>query len=155
MYLWTIVHSSWVDITNINFRAAIRPKAAEEEVLDVPEDEVAGLLHLEGEGVAAEPGNDVEETFAEVEEVLDRKQGRTQHLAKHYKSWQYQDSRFIISNSWNLIPHIVLHISRLPDIVQKIFVLQMELRIPPFKWIMSQCPCLLGFCPAKFFSSFF
>ena len=50
-----------------------------EEVLDALEDEVAGLL--EGEGVAADPGNDVEETLAEVNEVLDRAQGRTQQPA--------------------------------------------------------------------------
>ena len=79
MYLRTIVHSSWVDVTNINVRAAIRTKAAVEEVLDALEDEVAGLL--EGEGVAADPGNDVEETLAEVNEVLDRAQGRTQQPA--------------------------------------------------------------------------
>ena len=30
-----------------------------EEVPDVLEDKVAGLLHLEGEGVAVEPGSDV------------------------------------------------------------------------------------------------
>ena len=36
-----------------------------EEVLDVLEDKVAGLLHLEGEGVAAVPGNDEEETLGE------------------------------------------------------------------------------------------
>ena len=61
-----------------NFRAAVRPEAALEENLDVLEDEVAGLLHLEGEGVAAVPGNDEEETLVE---VLDRAQGRTQQLA--------------------------------------------------------------------------
>ena len=51
-----------------------------EEDLDVLEDKVAGLLHLEDEGVAVkprEPDNDVEEAL---EEVLDRAQGRTQHL---------------------------------------------------------------------------
>ena len=51
-----------------------------EEDLDVLEDKVAGLLHLEGEGVAVEPqepDNDVEEAL---EEVLDRAQGRKQHL---------------------------------------------------------------------------
>ena len=55
-----------------NFRAAIGPEAALEEDLDVLEDEVAGLLHLEGEGVAVEPrepDNDVEEALGE---VLDR-----------------------------------------------------------------------------------
>ena len=40
-----------------------------EEDLDVLEDEVAGLLHLEGEGVAVKPGTDDEEAL---EEVLDR-----------------------------------------------------------------------------------
>ena len=40
---------------------------------------------------------------------------------KHESRW-YQISRlFIISNSWNLIPHIVLLISRLPEIIQKCF----------------------------------
>ena len=51
-----------------------------EEDLDVLEDEVAGLLHLEGEGVAVEPrepDNDVEEALGE---VLDRVRGRKQHL---------------------------------------------------------------------------
>ena len=38
---------------------------------------------------------------------------------KHKSRW-YQISRlFIISNSWNLIRHIVLLISRLPEIIQK------------------------------------
>ena len=49
-----------------NFRAAVRPEAALEENLDVLEDEVAGPLHLEGEGVAVEPqepDNDVEEAL--------------------------------------------------------------------------------------------
>ena len=40
-----------------------------EEDLDVLEDEVAGLLHLEGEGVAVKPDTDDEEAL---EEVLDR-----------------------------------------------------------------------------------
>ena len=48
------------------------------EVLNVLEDEVAGLLHLEGEGVAVVPGNDEEETLVE---VLYGAQGRTQQLA--------------------------------------------------------------------------
>ena len=48
-----------------------------EENLDVLEDDVAGLLHLEGEGVAVEPDNDVEKALGE---VLDRAQGRKQHL---------------------------------------------------------------------------
>ena len=51
-----------------------------EEDLDVVDDKVTGLLHLEGEGVAVkprEPDIDVEES---PEEVLDRAQGRTQHL---------------------------------------------------------------------------
>ena len=60
-----------------NFRAAVRPEAALEENLDVLEDEVAGPLHLEGEGVAVEPDNDVEEALGE---VLDRAQGRKQDL---------------------------------------------------------------------------
>ena len=44
------------------------------------EDEVAGLLHLEGEGVAVkpqEPDFDVEESLGE---VLDGVRGRKQHL---------------------------------------------------------------------------
>ena len=52
-----------------NFRAAIGPEAALEKDLDVLEDEVAGLLHLEGEGVAVElrePDNHVEEALGEV-----------------------------------------------------------------------------------------
>ena len=44
------------------------------------EDEIAGLLHLEGEGVAVElrePDNDVEEALGE---VLDGVRCRKQHL---------------------------------------------------------------------------
>ena len=52
-----------------NFRAAIGPEAALEKDLDVLEDEVAGLLHLEGEGVAVKPDTDDKEAL---EEVLDR-----------------------------------------------------------------------------------
>ena len=55
-----------------------------EEDLDVLEDEVAGLLHLEGEGVAVEPrepDNDVEA----LGEVLDRERGRKQHLPRTAK----------------------------------------------------------------------
>ena len=51
-----------------------------EEDLDVLEDEVAGLLHLEGEGVAVEPrepDNHVEEALGE---VLDGVRCRKQHL---------------------------------------------------------------------------
>ena len=68
LVLGTIVHSSGLDVININFRAVIRPKAALEEDFDVLEDEVAALLHLEGEGVAAVPCNDEEETLVEVKE---------------------------------------------------------------------------------------
>ena len=75
----TIVHSSWLDVININFRAVIRPKAALEEDFDVLEDEVAALLHLEGEGVAAVPGDDDEETLVEVNE--ERKVGRNNYRA--------------------------------------------------------------------------
>ena len=39
-----------------------------EGVPDVLEDKVAGLLHLEGEGVAVEPGNDEEKVLVEVKE---------------------------------------------------------------------------------------
>ena len=39
-----------------------------EEVPDVLEDKVAGLLHLEGEGVAVEPGSDKEEDLVEEKE---------------------------------------------------------------------------------------
>ena len=46
-------------------------------------------------------------------------------------SIRFQDNRlFIILNSWNLIPHTVLLISRLPDIVQKSFCTP--------DWIISQ-----------------
>ena len=37
-----------------------------EEVPDVLEDKVAGLLHLKGEGVPVEPGSDEEEALGEV-----------------------------------------------------------------------------------------
>ena len=46
-----------------------------EEDLDVLEDEVAGLLHLEGEGVAVKPDTDDEEAL---EEVLDRARAKQQ-----------------------------------------------------------------------------
>ena len=50
-----------------------------EEVPDVLEDKVAGLLHLEGEGVAVEPGNDEEKGLVEVKE--ERKVGRNNYRA--------------------------------------------------------------------------
>ena len=80
MYLRTIVQVPERSHEKPNFRAAIGPEAALEEDLDVLEDEVAGLLHLEGEGVAVEPrepDNDAEEALGE---VLDRAPGRKQHL---------------------------------------------------------------------------
>ena len=40
---------------------------------------------------------------------------------KHGLRWYLISRLFIISNSWNLIPHIVLLISRLPEIIQKCF----------------------------------
>ena len=42
------------------------PQLALEEDLGVLEDEVDGLLHLEGEGVAVDPKNDEEEALGEV-----------------------------------------------------------------------------------------
>ena len=48
-----------------------------EEETDDLENIVAGLLHVEGEGVAAVPDLDEEDTL---EEVLDGQEGRTQHL---------------------------------------------------------------------------
>ena len=48
-----------------------------EEETDDLENIVAGLLHVEGEGVAAVPDLDEEETL---EEVLDGQEGGTQHL---------------------------------------------------------------------------
>ena len=62
---------------NTNFRALISAEVALEEVPDALENIVAGLLHVEGEGVAAVPDLDEEETL---EEVLDGQEGRTQHL---------------------------------------------------------------------------
>ena len=47
-----------------------------EEETDDLENIVAGLLHVEGEGVAAVPDLDEEETL---KEVLDGQEGRTQH----------------------------------------------------------------------------
>ena len=46
-----------------------------EEDLDVLEDEVAGLPHLEGEGVAVKPDTDDKEAL---EEVLDRARAKQQ-----------------------------------------------------------------------------
>ena len=80
MYLRTIVQVPERSHEKPIFRAALGPEAASEEDLDVLENKVAGLLHLEGEGVAVkpqEPDIDVEESL---EEVLNRAQGRTQHL---------------------------------------------------------------------------
>ena len=48
-----------------------------EEETDDLENIVAGLLHVEGEGVAAVPDLDEGETL---KEVLDGQEGRTQHL---------------------------------------------------------------------------
>ena len=48
-----------------------------EEETDDLENIVAGLLHVEGEGVAAVPDLDEEETL---KEVLDGQEGRMQHL---------------------------------------------------------------------------
>ena len=58
---------------NTNFRALFSAEAALEVIPDAIENIVAGLLHLEGEGVAAVPDLDEEETL---EEVLDGEQGR-------------------------------------------------------------------------------
>ena len=69
MYLRTIVQVPERSHEKPIFRAALGPEAALEEDLDVLEDEVAGLLHLEGEGVAVKPDTDDEEAL---EEVLDR-----------------------------------------------------------------------------------
>ena len=80
MYLRTIVQVPERSHEKPIFRAALGPEAASEEDLDVLEDEIAGLLHLEGEGVAVElrePDYDVEEALGE---VLDGVRGRKQHL---------------------------------------------------------------------------
>ena len=54
-------------------------------------------------------------------------------------SIRFPDTRFShIQTFWNLIPHFNLLISRLPNIVEKSFVLQTKLWIPPFQLIMSQ-----------------
>ena len=47
------------------------PQLALEEDLDVLEDKVDGLLHLEGEGVAVDPKNDEEEALVEVTKVCE------------------------------------------------------------------------------------
>ena len=57
---------------NTNFRALISAEVALEEVPDALENIVAGLLHLEGEGVAVEPGNDEEEYLVEEKEERER-----------------------------------------------------------------------------------
>ena len=54
-----------------------------EEDLDVLEDEVAGLPHLEGEGVAVKPDTDDEEAL---EEVLDRARAGKQQSTRS-TSW--------------------------------------------------------------------
>ena len=53
---------------NTNFRALISAEVALKEVPDALENIVAGLLHLGGEGVAVEPGNDEEKDLVEVKE---------------------------------------------------------------------------------------
>ena len=65
-----------------------------EEETDDLENIVAGLLHVEGEGVAAVPDLDEEETL---KEVLDGQEGRTQHLPPRTGgSGQNHDLRFFI-----------------------------------------------------------
>ena len=89
-----------------NFRAAIEPEAALEEDLDVLEDEVASLLHLEGEGVAVEPrepDNDVEA----LGEVLDRARGRKQHLPSTTKTLFFKFISFqTISAKFSHVEHV-------------------------------------------------
>ena len=64
---------------NTNFRALISAEVALEEVPDALENIVAGLLHLEGEGVAVEPGNNEEKGLVEAKE--ERKVGRNNYQA--------------------------------------------------------------------------
>ena len=59
-----------------------------EEETDDLENIVAGLLHVEGEGVAAVPDLDEGETL---KEVLDGQEGRTQHLPP--RTWCVDKSR--------------------------------------------------------------
>ena len=66
-------------LRGFNFRAGIRPLAALEGIPDVLEDKVAGLLHLEGEGVVVKSGSDEEEALVEVED--EREVGRNTCLA--------------------------------------------------------------------------
>ena len=63
---------------------------------------------------------------------------------KHESRW-YQISRlFIISNSWNLIPHIVLLISRLPEIIQKCFCTPDRAMDPTFQMNQPSSMFLAG-----------
>ena len=83
-----------------------------EEETDDLENIVAGLLHVEGEGVAAVPDLDEGETL---KEVLDGQEGRTQHLPPRTLSAvvfisaflsgaarQPTDSRFDISSKYSI-----------------------------------------------------
>ena len=79
---------------------------------------------------------------------------------KHESRW-YQISRlFIISNSWNLIPHIVLLISRLPEIIQKCFCTPDRAMDPTFQMNQPSSMFLAGetvssewFSKVRFFST--
>ena len=63
---------------------------------------------------------------------------------KHESRW-YQISRlFIISNSWNLIPHIVLLISWLPEIIQKCFCTPDRAMDPTFQMNQPSSMFLAG-----------
>ena len=52
-----------------------------EEIPDELDDEVDGLFHLHGEGVAVEPGNDEEKDLVEVKE--EQEVVRNNHSALH------------------------------------------------------------------------
>ena len=73
---------------------------------------------------------------------------------KHESRW-YQISRlFIISNSWNLIPHIVLLISWLPEIIQKCFCTPDRAMDPTFQMNQPSSMFLAGETVSSEISSF-
>ena len=67
-FIRTINTSPERKLRPIQFQSCWQPEAALEEIPDELDDEVDGLLHLHGEGVAVEPGNDEEKDLVEVKE---------------------------------------------------------------------------------------
>ena len=67
-FIRTINTSPERKLRPIQFQSCWQPEAALEEIPDELDDEVDGLFHLHGEGVAVELGNDEEKDLVEVKE---------------------------------------------------------------------------------------